>query len=393
MMNNFIALFMLNCGTFYLLYKLLLKSSKYFTANRIYLLLAPLVSVLLTQITISTPTQNMAVVYLQEAKIGADNFVSNHVSFINWLLVVYLIGIAIFSLRFLGGIYQIQKIKRISHFENGVHFTQNNSGVFSFMNNVFAYSGIPQQELKIMLAHEQIHINQKHSIDLLIYEIWCIACWFNPFVWLLKKELQQVHEFEADALAVSSSDKQTYCELLVKETFQYPNLSHSFNQSSTLKTRIMMLTKNKSVSAWRYLAILPLCLLLACSQETKTAIADEAVIENPEVMPEFSGGTEAMMKFLSENIQYPKEARENKIEARVVLRFTVNKDGAVSDVETLTANIMGEEPAVENLKDISKQMEEEAVRVVKSMPDWTPAQDKGKIVSTKLVLPIQFRLQ
>ncbi len=98
-----------------------------------------------------------------------------------------------------------------------------------------------------------------------------------------------------------------------------------------------------------------------------------------EKMPEFPGGLAEMMKFLSSNIKYPPIARENNIQGRVVLSFIVNEDGSISNIETL--------------RDIGAACTEEAIRVVKKMPKWSPGEQRDKKVKVKYTLPIFFKLQ
>jgi protein TonB len=102
------------------------------------------------------------------------------------------------------------------------------------------------------------------------------------------------------------------------------------------------------------------------------------IVTFAEQMPEFEGGTEEMMKFLQKNLNYPPVARENGIEGRVVLQFVVDKDGKISQVEVL--------------KKLGWGLEEEAVRVVKTMPPWKPGKQNGKPVIVRFTLPVVFRL-
>ncbi|MDO4190768.1 MAG: energy transducer TonB [Bacteroidales bacterium] len=95
--------------------------------------------------------------------------------------------------------------------------------------------------------------------------------------------------------------------------------------------------------------------------------------------PEFPGGDEALMKYLSSNIKYPQTAAQNGIQGRVVCRFTVRKDGSVGDVEVI---IHGDHPSLDR----------EAIRVIESMPKWKPGQQRNKNVNCKFTLPVVFRL-
>ena len=147
----------------------------------------------------------------------------------------------------------------------------------------------------------------------------------------------------------------------------------------------MMKTKNEKLNGlwWRLLATLSVLALLlmvntnAMAQNKK--VANDKVLEKAEVMPEFPGGEQAMMKFVAENVQYPEEAKEKEISGRVMVGFIVEKDGSISDVKVA--------------KGIGGGCDEEAVRVVKAMPKWKPGKEKGKPVRVSYMMPFTFKLQ
>lgn len=107
---------------------------------------------------------------------------------------------------------------------------------------------------------------------------------------------------------------------------------------------------------------------------------EQVIFMRVENMPEFPGGTQALFKYLSENVKYPVIAQENGIQGRVICQFTVNKDGSIVDVEVVRSG-----------GDAS--LDKEAVRVIKSMPKWTPGKQRGKPVRVKYTLPVNFKLQ
>jgi TonB family protein len=97
-----------------------------------------------------------------------------------------------------------------------------------------------------------------------------------------------------------------------------------------------------------------------------------------DILPEFNGGMPKLGEYLGQNIKYPKSAVDNKIEGTVYLKFIVGKDGSIMNFSIV--------------KGVSKELDKEALRVVKTMPKWIPAQKNGKKVSTEFVLPIKFSL-
>ena len=117
----------------------------------------------------------------------------------------------------------------------------------------------------------------------------------------------------------------------------------------------------------------------AQAQVQKGNTAPQDVFDVVEEMPQYPGGMQAMLSFLQENITYPKDAQEKKISGRVLVTFVVEKDGSISNVETV--------------KSVFPSLDEEAVRIVKGMPNWKPGKQNGKVVRVKYTLPISFSLK
>ncbi len=106
---------------------------------------------------------------------------------------------------------------------------------------------------------------------------------------------------------------------------------------------------------------------------------ENVVFKRVEKMPEFPGGNQKLMEYLSREIRYPIIAQENGIQGAVIVQFTVRKDGKIDDVEVV--------------RSADPSLDKEAIRLVKSMPDWNPGKQRGKAVHCKFTLPIRFRLQ
>lgn len=105
---------------------------------------------------------------------------------------------------------------------------------------------------------------------------------------------------------------------------------------------------------------------------------EEAPFMVVEDMPEFPGGTAALLEYLRKNIKYPAICRENNIQGRVIVSFVVNKDGAIVDPEVV--------------KSVNPSLDKEAVRVISTMPNWKPGMQRGKAVRVKYTVPVNFRL-
>ena len=273
---------------------------------------------------------------------------------------------------------------------------------YSFFNQIVVGTrGLNDDELRCILAHESYHVSRNHTYDLLFAWLMCCGAWFNPFAWLIMREIRAVHEFQADAASIGACGRENYLHLLYRQVtgIGYGHITNNF-QSINIKNRIAMMKRKKTrFGAWKLLAVLPvaaLLLMVGCKPAATEPVADEEVAEalNPSVEPvlfdmqnapegfqppEFDGGTEALYKYIAENIKYPEQAKADGIEGRVMVRFVVMDNGDVVNVEVA--------------KGIGGGCDEEAVRVVKAMPKWKPAIHEGKPVNVQYVLPLTFKLQ
>ena len=102
------------------------------------------------------------------------------------------------------------------------------------------------------------------------------------------------------------------------------------------------------------------------------------IYDNVEVLPEYPGGSVAMMRYLAQNVKYPQAAQENGRQGKVVVQFVVDTDGSIINAHVLTS--------------VDPDLDKEALRVIKSMPRWTPGKQKGKPVRVKYTVPVNFRL-
>ena len=128
-------------------------------------------------------------------------------------------------------------------------------------------------------------------------------------------------------------------------------------------------------------------LMAICSLTTvlaqKTVVSQKDQKEEPfnvvEDMPAFPGGMEAMSQFISSNIKYPADAKKQKVDGRVLVKFVVEKDGSITEVKVI-------KPAFPSL-------DAEAIRVVKAMPKWKPGYQNGQAVRVQFAMPINFSLK
>ena len=415
----------------WLAYRLLFTNSNRFQFNRFYLLTAMLFSLALPLIGLlmgqSTPQvvafkENLfngimlneititygapSVVTLPEVEVATPTRI--HISLWQVLGIIYLIGVAVTALLFLFkmGKLIVMIIRSPKRKMDGytMVFTHKEHGPYSF----FRYAFFPDEQVDpAIVRHELSHIAHNHSWDILMVELMKIFQWFNPFIYLYKRELQSLHEYIADDDVVTAgADKRDYMMLILQQctAVDFSDMSNNFSLILT-KKRIKMITKHEKAKGfwWKLLATLPVLALLlivnarATAQQTakadktvheaktpettdvKSKIVDNDTIYNVvEVAPEFPGGMDKMAKYFSENIKYPEEAKEKDISGRVFISFVVEKDGSVTEAKVK--------------RSIGGGCDEEALRVVKAMPKWKPGMMKGKPVRVNYMLPIFFKL-
>jgi TonB family protein len=347
------------------------------------------------------PSYSLPEIIVQGKQAGQALFVWHYLP--QMLFAIYsLVAIVLFIRIFIQtGVlfYKISQTKRINLYGQNVQESRGLKTPFSFFKWIVLD---PQQytdnELKEILLHEKTHARQGHSVDTLLSEVMCAFCWFNPFAWLMKREIRMNLEFLADRFVLASGCKADHYQFhLLRLSYHKAaaNLSNNFNVS-LLKKRIFMMNKKQTsgLSILKYALLLPLVGVLMFfnlslkaevkqTEESPQAIEqvpvkEKEIFSHVEVPPAFSGGEKALMEWLSENIHYPKEAVEKKIQGRVIIRFVVDETGAVTQPEII--------------RSLDPAMDAEALRVVSSMPNWIPGKQGGKPVSVYYVLPILFKL-
>lgn len=267
---------------FYLCYKLLLQKETFFESNR-YFLLAGLATALIIPsivipIYIAAPELNEFNFITTENETPISNFSENSFNFFLLFQWIYLTGIVIFSIKFMiefaGLLHILIQNKSIKKGNYTYVETKKDHSPFSFFKYiVYNPNHFSVTELEHIILHEKVHAKQYHSIDILITKITAILFWFNPFIWLYNKSLQQNLEFIADSNTQQKiTDTKSYQTLLLK-TVLSPNQMALVNNfyNSLIKKRIIMLHKSKSkpLNLWKYALILPLLALFLMSFNTK----------------------------------------------------------------------------------------------------------------------------
>lgn len=427
---------------------------------------------------------------IAETAMVPDIAVSNKapVSIMGILGIVWLIGVVIAALIFIFKLGRILLIiirsskKKMQGFT--AVFTGKEHGPYSFFNYAFFTDENVSPEI---VRHEKSHIEHHHSADIIFVELMMILQWFNPFIYLYKRELQSLHEYMADHDVVATGvDKKNYMMLILQQctAVDFSGMSNNFSLILT-KKRIKMITQNKKtkgviVKALLTLPVFALLLFANCQSTGQNKVSADKISENaaekeslttiklgeesyvsfadpmeisfdgtdytldinsvknektfklgdhkvvaknnhdernsytvtidgkpfdlkyikdvitgeipmdgydiPEsdvvmfadVMPEYPGGTNAMFDFIRKNVKYPESAKEKGIEGRVYVNFVIDKDGSISDIKVL--------------RGLCKEIDEEAVRVVKAMPKWNPGMQDGEPVRVQYMLPFYFKI-
>ena len=262
---------------FYLFYKVLLSKETFHRFNRLALLGILALSCLLpaVKIAISEPTAlNQTVSDLESllmlAELRAGTEAAETVSRFGWqeaMVSIYLIGAfccCIKSLIGIGRICTVIRRNRKERLADGSILVRYPGKIapFSWMHYIVMPDTDLQEDNRAIVAHEQAHIRLRHSWDLLLAQACIVVQWFNPAAWLVKQELQNIHEYEADeAVLASGVNAKEYQLLLIKKAVgsRLYSLANSLNHSS-LKKRITMMMRKKS-NPWaraKYLYVLPL---------------------------------------------------------------------------------------------------------------------------------------
>lgn len=437
---------------FYLFYKLLLSRDTFHAFNRATLLLLMLLSLVLpfVSLSIDEPTVvNNGMVQVEQllvAGVTGEDTQPASLTLVQVLFMVYMVGVVVSVGReivSLAGLYKLISGRDHVTIDNGIRIIviDGDMAPFSWFNNIVISRSDYESGRREILIHEMAHISHHHSLDILLCNVLLIFQWFNPAVWLLRRELRNIHEYEADeAVLASGANAAEYQLLLIRKAVgeRLFSMANNLNHNSLKKRITMMLTKRSN--PWNRVKVLltvPVAAVAVVAfatpkaeslsreiehesdaivssvvkstsdkaalvaqgktsgEETVNAMgrADDTLISNDlqrmtstdddvydvvEKMPEFPGGMAELMKYLNSNIKYPVEAHKAGIQGRVVVSFVVNKDGTVKDAKIV--------------RSVDKSIDAEALRVISAMPKWQPGYQDGKAVSVRYTVPVTFRL-
>ena len=358
---------------FYLLFKLLLGKETFHSFNRLVLLLVMVVSILLPWVKVTTaePTAIAEGMISIESAIASTEVVDSEtpdgLTAIQLLFIIYIIGIAVFFLREVVSVFSLIRLIR-----RGTPLTAGQAGVsqrgvqvvlmkdeiapFSWFRHVVLSEKDFRENPREILTHELAHIRLGHSWDVAVCNLLIIFQWWNPAAWLLKRELQNVHEFEADEAVIKRGvDAKQYQLLLIRKSVgeRLFSMANNLNHQS-LKKRITMMTTKKS-SPWqkaKVLVALPMAALaVAAFANTEVErVAGQVETESQAVVEkakaDVAGGLAAAEQQPAEKLEVmdnkgktvsvkgvvmQKEDEKPIIGAAVTIRGT--KTGTVTDVD------------------------------------------------------------
>ena len=328
--------------------------------------------------------------------------VAPETSFFNFELMMWcsLFISCILLLKLVARIVYIIKLKRssIAEFCEGLDIRRmsNLKGSFTFFNWIFIGDDIVkgQKEYAAILAHEKAHVRLRHSYDIVFLEVFKAFFWWLPSSWYINKEIKRVHEYQADAHALRSCHIDLYSTVLINSTLQANGLSlaSSFHDGLIFKRLKAMKQQTKKVKGWKLglLSMLSIILFvtLACSEEkssqasiTEKSVQTEAQRELftiVEAHPTYEGGFDAFYKYVMSEIRYPAQARNAGIEGTVKVQFDIERDGSISNAKALNS--------------LGKAVDQEAIRVITKAPGFKAGTQRGRTVSSTMMMPITFKL-
>jgi hypothetical protein len=426
----------LGLGIFALVYRFIFIEERNFKIRRIYLLLSLFLSFILPLLSFNslliftqTPVNSMIFEEITIYSNGIKNIgTASSVPFNKIFTFTYF---AIFSVLFIRILIQIISINiklrkyKASVYKNVklIRIPADNTR-FSFFRNIFIGKTPGKNDLEKILAHERVHAQQLHTIDVILIELLTVLFWFNPVIWWYKTEIRNVHEYLADEGALNEGfNQKSYQITLLEHLIGSASLSitNNFNYS-LIKNRIAMMNKNKQSKKnnWKVFLLIPISLVLvlafACTKKSDSdtnALKKSSDLEiayyQVEQMAEFDGGFEGARRFIAQNLKYPDEAAENEVSARIMVTFVVDKNGHIttdfSQFKTDTDQTIREGVVVtKNSESVEKSnidnnekyvqlLKDEALRVVKMLPVNKPAMKDGKTVNSIYTFPINFVLQ
>ncbi|MEX2594965.1 MAG: M56 family metallopeptidase [Anditalea sp.] len=380
-------------------YRIFLAKLTFFDWNRAYLMLSlgivltiPIMTFQIDTFTEGNPVAGSLLYFLPEFEVNPspESPLTTAPILFQIIFWIYLTGLMVSLLRIFIGLSHI--INQIRSSEMHVHqgktlLINPDFKPSSFFQYIFLPEYLPgNKDQLLIISHEQNHSKFFHTIDCLIFQLFRCIFWFHPIIKLVENSLYEVHEYQVDREITISHSKADYSHLLVNLIWTGGGrLVNNFNQFQ-IKNRIMMMAKENSEmkEKFKFLLMLPLMglliVLFSCEQQEEAVPAPPPppmeVFDVVENMPVPSGGMEGWNQYLANNLDYPREAKENGTTGTVYLSFVVDTEGSIQYVEIL--------------RGIGSGCDEEAIKTIQNAPKWVPGTQGGQKVNVKMRLPIRF---
>ena len=413
----------------YLIYKVAMSHETLHVFNRVILLGSVILSALLPLCRVKVVKEYDAAPTVASIEVDDMVLVENvpelGIDFVSLFkdiaVAAFVIGVAFMLVRLAVGIYSVWRLihsGRVSVITDDVTLTvvSKLSTPFSLFGHIVASEEDMKVYRDMILSHELAHIRLRHSWDVLFVDLALCLWWFNPAMWLLRRELQSLHEYQADDAVLNEGvDAKNYQMLLIKRAAgaRLHSVANCLNHSN-LKNRITMMCKKNS-SRWaaaKALLVLPVVAISLSAFATTVYVPREVqdkVTENSvneqisqtesnasamqesqqddrpfikvEKMPTFDGGKSMVgfQNWIQNNIRYPKEALAKGVGGRVIFQFVVERDGTPSSFNVL--------------KSPDKSLADEVERIFKTCPKWEPGTQRGEKVRVLYTVPIVFAVQ
>ena len=468
---------------FLLVFEILLKKETFYNYNRFYLLITPVIALLLPLLKLEflaeAVPQNVRIDLPGVITGNSVNSIQNlpevtvtaEATNINWWTIGYFAGFSLSLILFIRKYITVNHLFRFRKVSEEKAFRiieiPNSNMACTFFNTIFLGDQLSDNERNQILSHELVHVKQKHSFDLIFFEIMKIILWFNPLIYIYQSRIAGLHEFIADEEVVKTTGKKTYYEQLLNTAFNTQNISftNQFFKNSLIKKRIIMLQKHKSskLSKFKFLLIIPIMLSMltyvACSEdpakdlemdETEVSVAEkiaelktylenkdsltqeektqflqllrrreelllkEKYSKNPEIIEvvetdnsKWDSSKKIPFAVIDKVPAFPNceklEGKERKSCTSREISLFVNKNFdtslgkklGLSGIHRVIVQFRIDETG--NIQDIKAraakpELEEEAKRVIASIPQMQPGEQNGQPVSVMYSLPIAFQV-
>lgn len=425
---NFLIEFSLCLTISWVFFKAVLERLTFFDLNRLFLIGSLFISLIIPLLSFDTFMSSKAIqeftlpmVWIGDQLPAEETFWLFDLTWQESLLWIYLVGVFVFGGRFILGFSRSFILLRQSEKYTLDKLTLAVNPSYqpaSFFSYVLLPTYDPQDiEQQQIILHESVHVQKRHTWDLILVQLAKVILWFNPIIYFFEKSIREVHEFQADSGVTQSFSQIEYSKLLlslIRRDRGVPCMHH-FSQFQTKKRIVMMNSpKSEKMQKRRFLYGVPVfvVMLIAFSCETtdqeKLPVQSQSNLEKDgsvtpnneelefrklpnaemmevdnvfdivEEMPVPPGGMPGLTDYLFRELKYPEQAKRLGVEGMVMLRFIVRSDGTLSNIEVEQG--------------IGAGCDAEAVRVLEQISGWKPGIQKGKDVDVRVRLPIKFEL-